>query len=124
MIYALKPVCKKDWKRKNGTSLVFIQYCIGSNQRTLVDTQIAIPPELWNRKLQRVYGDLPSQFGDASELNERLQKMMRLAEDILSFCIKNTRDNPLFFLKKTFTPDLDISTLQQRKGENRKSRGV
>jgi len=51
MIYALKPVCKKDWKRKNGTSLIFIQYCRGTNQRVLIDTQVAIPPEYWNRKL-------------------------------------------------------------------------
>jgi hypothetical protein len=72
MIYALKPVCKKDWKRKNGTSLVFIQYCMGSNQRTLVDTQIAIPPEYWNRKLLKVYEDLPPEYGAATELNGTL----------------------------------------------------
>lgn len=88
---------------------------MGANQRTLVDTQIAIPPEYWNRKLLKVYEDLPSEHGDAAELNERLQKMMRLAEDMLSFCIKNTRDNPMFFLKKNFSPDLDITTLEQRK---------
>ena len=41
--------------------------------------------------------------------------MMRLAEDMLSFCIKNTRDNPMFFLKKNFSPDLDITSLEQRK---------
>ena len=115
MIYALKPVCKKDWKRRNGTSLVFIQYCMGSNQRTLVDTQIAIPPEYWNRKLLKVFEDLPPEYGIAAELNERLQKMIRLVEDLLSFCLKNTRDNPMSFLKKNFSPDLDISILEQRK---------
>ncbi len=115
MIYALKPVCKKDWKRKNGTSLVFIQYCMGSNQRTIVDTQIAIPPDYWNRKLLKIYEYLPPEYGVAAELNERLQKMMRLVEDMLSFCLKNTRDNPMFFLKKNFSPDLDITTLEQRK---------
>lgn len=59
--------------------------------------------------------DLPPEYGTAAELNERLQKMMRLVEDILSFCLKNTRDNPMFFLKKNFSPDLDITTLEQRK---------
>ena len=115
MIYALKPVCKKDWKRKNGTSLIFIQYCRGTNQRVLIDSLIAIPPECWNRKLEKVHNNLPSQFGEAVYLNERLHEMMRIAEDIISFCLKNTRENPLFFLKKTFTPDMNVSTLEQRK---------
>lgn len=115
MIYALKPVCKKDWKRKNGTSLIFIQYCRGANQRVLIDTQIAIPPEYWNRKLGKVHNNLPLQFGNAVDLNESLQKMMRIAEDIITFCLKNTRENPLLFLKKTFNPDMDVSTLEQRK---------
>lgn len=118
MIYALKPVCKKDWKRKDGTSKIFIQYCRGTNQRVLVDTEMAVPPEYWNRKLAKVHGNLPSSFGDADDLNERLHRMLRIAEDILSFCLKNTRENPLPFLKKTFTPDLDVSILEQRKVVN------
>jgi|GEM_PF-4579336 len=47
MIYALKPVCKKDWKRKDGTSIVYLQYCLGSYQFVLVDTKIAIHPQYW-----------------------------------------------------------------------------
>jgi integrase len=115
MIYALKPVCKKDWKRKDGTSKIFIQYCRGTNQRVLIDTEMAIPPEHWNKKPGKVHGNLPSLYGDADDLNERLHKMLRIAEDIISFCFKNTRENPLSFLKKTFTPDLDVSILEQRK---------
>jgi len=76
---------------------------------------MAIPPEYWNRKPGKVHANLPSPFGDADDLNERLHKMMRIAEDIISFCLKNTRENPLSFLKKTFTPDLDVSMLEQRK---------
>lgn len=114
MINALKPVCKKDWRRKDGTCKIFIQYCRGTNQRVLVDTQLAIPPEYWNGKLCKVKNNLPLQYGTADDQNERLRKMLRIAEDILTYCIKNTRDNPLVFLKKTFEPDLDVSLLEQR----------
>lgn len=41
--------------------------------------------------------------------------MIRIAEDIITYCLKNTRENPLLFLRKTFSPDLDVSTLEQRK---------
>src|ERR1700730_13833508 len=103
MIYALKPVCKKEWVgKKRGTSTIFIQYCLHSSQRTLLNTHIAIPPQYWNRKSLRIYNDLPAQFGDPNHLNEELARMMRLAEDILRYCLKNTKDNPLNFLKATF----------------------
>lgn len=118
MIYALKPVCKKDWKRKNGTSKIFIQYCRGTNQRVLIDTQLAIPPECWSRKSGKVQNNLPLAFGNADDLNESLHRMLRIAEDILTFCLKNTRENPLSFLKKTFTPDLDVSMLDKCKDFN------
>ena len=115
MIYALKTVCKKDWKRKDGTRIVYLRYCRGTNKRVLIDTKISIPPQYWNRKLLKFHNDLPVEFGYAGELNEQLQKMIRIAKDNITFCLKNTRENPLLFLKKTFTPDLDVSTLEQRK---------
>jgi len=115
MIYALKPVCKKNWIRKNGTSPLSIQYCMNSRQRTLLDTGISIPPDYWDKKLLRIYPDLPSFHGDPKILNQELSRMMRLAEDILHFCIKNTKENPLVFLKTTFAPDFDISLLEKRR---------
>ena len=63
----------------------------------------------------KVYEDLPLECGEAAELNERLHKMMRIAEDIITFCLKNTRENPVIFLKKTFTPEMDVSILEQLK---------
>jgi hypothetical protein len=117
MIYALKPVCKKEWVgKKRGTSTIFIQYCLHSSPRTLLNTRIAIPPQYWNRKSLRIYNDLPAQFGDPNHLNEELARMMRLAEDILRYCLKNTKDNPLNFLKATFSPDFDMSLLEKRMG--------
>ena len=55
------------------------------------------------------------EFGYVGELNKQLQKMIRIAEVIITYCLKNTSENPLLFLKKTFSPDLDSSTPEQRK---------
>ena len=88
---------------------------MNSRQRTLLDTGISIPPDYWDKKLLRIYPDLPSFHGDPKILNQELSRMMRLAEDILHFCIKNTKENPLVFLKTTFAPDFDISLLEKRR---------
>ena len=52
MILPIKPICKKEWVRRDGTSIIFRQFCRNSEERVLVDTGIAIPPEYWNPKKQ------------------------------------------------------------------------
>jgi hypothetical protein len=46
----VKPICKKNKAHKDGTSVVFIQYCFTSSGRTLLNTGIAIPSNYWNEK--------------------------------------------------------------------------
>jgi len=43
IMLTVKLICKKSKARKDGTSVVFIQYCFDSNRRTLLNTGIAIP---------------------------------------------------------------------------------
>ena len=57
--------------RKNGTSLVFIQYCHNSKKRTLINTGIAIPLKYWNKKSHRVSDAIPADLGEASKLNQQ-----------------------------------------------------
>src|SRR3569833_1180308 len=43
MLLPIKPICQRKDMRKDGTSLIFIQYCCNSDNRTLLNTEIAIP---------------------------------------------------------------------------------
>jgi site-specific recombinase XerD len=114
MLLPIKLICKRDKVRRNGTSLIAIQYCYNSDKRTLLSTGIAIPPAYWNRKSLRISKELPTVFGKAEELNQQLQEMMRLAEDIVSIAVKKKMLDPVAVLKSTFKPGLDPHSLQEK----------
>lgn len=103
--------------RKDGTSIIFIQYCLSLEKRTLLNSGIAIPPSYWNLKRLRISGELPESFGNHELLNERLQNTIRIVEDILVFASKNKIKEPLSFLKENFRPDLDLSVLKEKANE-------
>jgi hypothetical protein len=44
MLLPIKPICERKDISRDGTSLVYIQYCYSSEKRTLLNTEIAIPP--------------------------------------------------------------------------------
>ena len=114
MSLPVKPVCKKALIRKDGTSIIFIQYCQSVEKRTLLNSGIAVPPNYWNLKRLRINADLPIHFGNAELLNEQLQKAIRIVEDILTFAAKKKISDPLAFLKKLFKPDFDLSSLKEK----------
>lgn len=111
MLLPIKPICKKAEKRKDGTSIISIQYCYSLEKRTLLNSGIAIPPEYWNLKKLCVNSDLPESYGNVDTLNDQLLKGIHIAEDIVKFAKKKKGINILAFLKETFTPDFDVSTL-------------
>lgn len=100
--------------RKDGTSIIFIQYCHSLEKRTILNSGLAIPPSYWNLKRLRISAELPASFGSHELLNERLQNTIRIVEDILFYAEKNKVKDPLSFLKQTFKPDLDISLLKEK----------
>lgn len=108
----LKLICERKDMRRNGTSLIYIQYCFSAEKRTLLNTQIAIPPEYWNKKKQCINKDLPLRFGQVDELMEDIKRMFRLAEDLVLFAQKRRIDNPGVFVKNTFKPHLDMADLK------------
>lgn len=117
MLVSVKPVCKKSLMRKDGTSVIFLQYCHTGERRTLLNSGIAIPVNFWNFRRLRINTDMPEIYGKAEELNAQLQASVRIAEDILAFAMKNNLADPLKFLKKTFKPDFDLSRLSQKAQE-------
>src|ERR1035437_715611 len=112
MLFPIKPICKKRLIRRDGTSIIFIQYCYSAEKRTLLNSGIAIPPNYWNLKRLRINADLPVCYGNAELLND-----IRIVEDILTFSAKKKIADPLAFLKTSFRPDFDLSRLEEKARE-------
>ena len=100
--------------RKDGTAIISIQYCFSSDKRTLLFTGLAVPPRHWNKRLLRISPDLPPEYGQAEQMNSQLQKMVRKAEDIVSFALEQKMEDPADFLKKLWHPDFETATLSER----------
>ena len=113
MFLPIKPICDRR-PRRNGTCLISIQYCFSSDKRTLLFTGLSVPPRYWNKKLLRISSDLPAQFGKADQMNRELQRMLRVAEDIVSFALQQQVEDPVDFLKQLFKPDFDPATLLEQ----------
>src|SRR5215210_7198815 len=111
MLLPIKPICEPKYVRRDGTSLIYIQYCFSSENRTLLNTEIAIPPNFWNKKRLCIADKLPASFGDVGHLNIELDRMIQLVQDIISFAAKNKIADQGSFVKKTFKPNFDINTL-------------
>ncbi len=98
----IKLILKKGASRKDGTSLIFIQYCYSADERTLLSTGVAIPANFWNRKTTRISTSLPIKYGDATTLQNILTENLRKAEDIVEYAVKKRDVCPLKFLKDNF----------------------
>ena len=115
MLLPIKPICPANKARKDGTSIIFLQYCKSEEDKTLLNTGIAIPPRFWNKKLKRVADDLPAEYGIAENINLEIHRMYRIAEDIIKFAVRKSYPDPVQFVKNTFSPLYDISRLETEK---------
>ncbi|MBS0027678.1 phage integrase SAM-like domain-containing protein [Chitinophaga sp. 22321] len=114
MLLAIKPICPKSKVRRDGTSIIFIQYCSPDGKSMLLNTEIAIPPNYWNRKYLRISSELPEAYGSAETLNSRLVEQLRITEDIIGHAIKRNISDVRSFLKATFQPDFEVEILEER----------
>ena len=117
MLLPITPICSSSKVRRNGTSLVFIQYCMNADNKTLLNTEIAIPPYFWHIKYKRISEKLPEQYGKAEDLNKELQRQIRLAEDITTFAIEKKMSDPVSFVKSVFKPDFNLNSLEKESKE-------
>lgn len=115
MLLPLKAICPANKVRRCGTSLIFLQYCKSESDKTLLNTEMAIPPKFWHRKLRRIQDNLPSEFGNAKALNEELYRMYNVAERIIQFALNNKIPDTVAYVKKTFCPSFDVRSLQNLK---------
>lgn len=108
----VKAVCKTNKVRKDGTSAISIQYCYTSDKRGLLDSGLSIPPKYWNRRKNCVADSLPEINGNAFDLNQKLSKELRKAEDIISLAIER-KENPLDFFKCYYDPNKTFEEIEQ-----------
>ncbi len=111
MILPIKPICKKEWMRRDGTSIIFIQYCQSSDERVLVDSGLSIPPEYWNRKYHRISTSIPNVYGDTKVLEDQLSVKMRRAEDLIKYAVSKKEISPTKFLKEKFSTTFEPNKL-------------
>ena len=126
MLLPIRPICPANKTRRDGTSIIFIQYCKSESEKTLLNTGIAIPPRYWNKKLGRISDDLPRGHGDPDTLNRELHRLVRIAEDMIGHAIGNGHADPVGFVKGNFSPAFDVATLETpkphlRAGEKKKA---
>lgn len=113
MLLPVKLICDRRRVRKDGTSLIFIQYCKNAAEKTILNTGIAVPPHHWNKKLNRVCDHLPPEYGNPVEISKELQRQLRLAEDIVRYAQEKKMMYPVQFLRETFTPDFNLRDLDK-----------
>ena len=121
MLLPIRLVCSPKKIRRDGKSLIFIQYCFSAQNKTLLNTEVAIPPQYWNKKFQRISENLPAEFGIPVDLNKDLRRQLRIAEDIISHGIEQKIKDPVSFVKGVFYPQYDVSRLSKnniKEGEN------
>lgn len=111
MLLPIKPICEAKDARKDGTSIIFIQYCYGANKRVLLNTKIPIPPKYWNEANLSILKDLPPQYGNVEELNESLTKMLRSVEDLVTIANKQGIVDKGSFVRKLFSPGMSINDM-------------
>jgi hypothetical protein len=64
MSLPIKPICKANDSRRNGTSVIYFQYCFSAENRTLLNTGIAIPSQHWNKAKLCIKNSLPEVYGN------------------------------------------------------------
>lgn len=118
MSLPIKLVCKKSKTRKDGTSVVFIQYCQSSDKRILLNTGVAIPPNYWNKKSNSISNELPVQYGEPEGLQHILIEKLRKVEDIIMQSKKENVAYSIDYIKRNFyngNTSSNIETITQEK---------
>lgn len=94
----IKLIIKKNGIRKDGTSLIYVQYCYSSTKRVLKGTDISIPEIYWNKKTCSISPLLPIEHGIPDKLEVQLREKLRNAEKLVDYALQNAIC-PLRFLK-------------------------
>lgn len=98
----IKLIIKKEKVHKDGTSMIFLQYCYSAQRRVLISTGIAIPPSYWNARTSSISQQLPTEYGNVDTLETALREKLRKAESMVDYAVRKTHTCPMRFLKRNF----------------------
>jgi len=112
MLLPLKAIIS-NYVRKDGLSVIYYQYCYSSENRTLLDTEVAIPKAFWNGKRQFISKSLPAVFGNADELNVEVDRLRKIAEGIIEHGLEIGEPNIVEYVKGLFSPSFKLETLRK-----------
>jgi integrase len=101
----IKLIIKKGKSRRDGTSIIFLQYCFSQTRRTLISTDIAIPAEYWNKNTGSILSTLPTAYGNVEALEASLREKLRRAEQMVDYAIHYVNLDPIRILRKYFKQD-------------------
>jgi len=111
MLLPLKAIISKK-PRKDGTSVIYFQYCYSSTNRVLLSTEIAIPVSCWNGKRQCISKSLPEAAGNFESLNDEIGRQRKIIEVIIEHGNATGEPNIGAYVKSLFKPDFKVDTLQ------------
>ena|SRR6185437_5190761 len=107
----IKALCEGKRKRNDGKALIYLQYFYDGEHRVFLNTQLAIPPEFWDRKRQCVKENMPAIFGHPSSINKEVSRQLRLATDLAVYAKDQAIVDIGPFIKEKFSPEFDLQEL-------------
>ncbi len=97
---SVKLIIRKVKGAHAGLHTIFLQYCYTSTKRVLISTGIAIPETYWDKSTCSILSTLPSIYGPADTMQEKLHQQRTKTEKIIRYAIKRGQGCPMQFLKR------------------------
>jgi len=110
----IKAICELKRIRKDGTSLIFLQYFHDGVHRIFLNTGIAIPPDQWDKRKECVKQTLSLKYGTAEKVNREIDRQLALARDLILWTRDQQLGEPGAFIKEKYAPDLKIDDLNRQ----------
>ena len=107
----IKPLCEQKRVRRDGTSIIFLQYCYDAEHKTFLSTGIAIPSGFWNRQQLCVKETLPPAYGNFEKINDDLDRQLKLAGDLIKLAKSQGIAEIGAYVKEKYDPGIDLNTL-------------
>jgi hypothetical protein len=109
----IKPLCEQKRLRSDGTSLIYFQYFHDGEHRTFLNTELAIPPQYWDKRKLCVKENLPEEYGNHDKFNEEIDRQLTLACDLIKLAKRQGIAELGAYIKEKYSPTLKLNQLAQ-----------
>lgn len=107
----IKALCEEKRKRSDGKALIYLQYFHDGEHRIFLNTELAVPPEFWDKRRQCVKDTLPKSFGNPASINKEVHRQLTLAADLIVYAKDQGLSEIGAFVKEKFSPTLVMEEL-------------